>query len=390
MTVRRIQRKTTSSWRIDFAYTCPISGARLRHRSTHNGITRREATDLERSIHAQLTEPPPEPETLAEATLLRDFAAHWLATRTPTLAASTRDKYESTCRNHLVPTFGHLPLAAITTHDVEVWVHDRMGESPKPRAKTLKNQVAVLRRIFTDAKKWGYATDNPVDRVAPIRPDPKKPRHTVPLHRIEDFVAVAKTHAGPAAAPLITALLTGMRLGEVAALTWGSLDFDARQIHVVASVTRGTVGTPKGKVARKVPMHPLLVPVLQAHKRTHPTLVFPYQPDPLRARDAKRIRDTPFLDSNRLKHPLRRVCTALGIEQVNIHGLRHSFGSMLAEADQHPTRIQALMGHADLKTTQQYLHTPDEALVAAIHALTPSHNKRGQDSTKTMNTNQSS
>jgi len=71
VTVRRIQRKTTSSWRIDFAYTCPISGARLRHRST--------------------------PETLAEATLLRPLARDPL----PAPAASTGDKYASTCRNHL-------------------------------------------------------------------------------------------------------------------------------------------------------------------------------------------------------------------------------------------------------------------------------------------------
>ena len=383
MTVRRIQRKTTSSWRIDFAYTCPISGARLRHRSTHNGLSRREATDLERQLHAELTEPPPEPATLAEATLLRDFAAHWLETRTPTLAASTREKYASTCRNHLVPAFGHLPLAAISTHAIEVWVHDRMRETPKPRAKTVKNQVAILCRIYADARKWGYATDNPVERVAPIRPDPKKPRATVPLDRIEDFIAAAKTHAGPAAAPLITALLTGMRLGEIAALTWDSLNFESSQIHIGQSVTRGVTGTPKSKVARKVPMHPLLVPVLKAHRKTHPSLVFPYRPDPRRTKDPGRIRDTPYLDSNRLKHPLRRVCTALGIPQVNIHGLRHSFGSMLAQADQHPTRIQKLMGHVDMKTTQQYLHVPDSALVEAIHALTPTQ-KVERDSAKTM------
>jgi len=58
---------------------------------------------------------------------------------------------------------------------------------------------------------------------------------------------------------------------------------------------------------------------------------------------------------------------AAGIEYVNArgervtwHSLRHTFGSLLGVANVDPTTLMRLMGHANLATTQRYLHT-DEA-----------------------------
>lgn len=52
----------------------------------------------------------------------------------------------------------------------------------------------------------------------------------------------------------------------------------------------------------------------------------------------------------------RRACSRAGLEDVVIHTLRHTVFSRLAMKDVGVTKIQALAGHEDLKTTQRYMH----------------------------------
>jgi site-specific recombinase XerD len=54
---------------------------------------------------------------------------------------------------------------------------------------------------------------------------------------------------------------------------------------------------------------------------------------------------------------------------VSWHSLRHSFGSRLGAAGTDGETLRSLMGHADLRTTQRYLHAEEERKRAAVEAL---------------------
>ena len=56
-------------------------------------------------------------------------------------------------------------------------------------------------------------------------------------------------------------------------------------------------------------------------------------------------------------------------ERVNWHSLRHTFGSLLGAAGVDATTLMKLMGHANLETTQRYLHTDAERKRAAVERL---------------------
>jgi site-specific recombinase XerD len=77
-----------------------------------------------------------------------------------------------------------------------------------------------------------------------------------------------------------------------------------------------------------------------------------------------------------LRHAYQPVLAKAGIprvddrgQRVNWHSLRHTFGSLLGAAGADPETLRELMGHADLATTQRYLHTDQDRKRAAVELL---------------------
>ena len=64
-----------------------------------------------------------------------------------------------------------------------------------------------------------------------------------------------------------------------------------------------------------------------------------------------------------------RVRRAAGLAQGGVHILRHTFCSHLSMRNAPVAAIQALAGHADLATTQRYMHLSPAALKDAIGLL---------------------
>ena len=78
-----------------------------------------------------------------------------------------------------------------------------------------------------------------------------------------------------------------------------------------------------------------------------------------------------------LKKSFYPVLAAAGIKRVNAKeqrvtwlSLRHTFGSLLGAANVDPTTIMRLMGHANMATTQRYLHTDQDRKREAVERLT--------------------
>ena len=65
----------------------------------------------------------------------------------------------------------------------------------------------------------------------------------------------------------LTALRTGMRLGEILGLQWGDIDFNSKYILVKRSYKRGQFSAPKNQKGRRVDMSDQLVHVLKGLQR---------------------------------------------------------------------------------------------------------------------------
>jgi integrase len=74
------------------------------------------------------------------------------------------------------------------------------------------------------------------------------------------------------------------------------------------------------------------------------------------------------LDRTKLTRKFKDACEAAGVRVIRFHDLRHTFGTTLAAAGVPLRTIQEYMGHADVKTTQIYMHyAPSEHEVEVVN-----------------------
>ena len=141
-----------------------------------------------------------------------------------------------------------------------------------------------------------------------------------------------------------TALLTGMRNGELHALLWTDVDFENRRITVSKSYhTRGKRVKPtKNGRWRTVPISDELMALLSE----------------LKAEAGDRQHVLPRLwkwDQGQQAEVLRTFCLGVGITSVRFHALRACFATQLLANDVAPARVMKICGWEELKTMQRYI-----------------------------------
>lgn len=173
----------------------------------------------------------------------------------------------------------------------------------------------------------------------------------------------------------LTAAMTGLRKGELLALRWLDVDWEAFKIRVRQNYVRGEFGTPKSRRStRSVPMADEVGGELerlfqQSHWQADGDLVFahPATGEPLPKANVTRrlraaLRDAGLDDSHRF------------------HDLRHTFGTRMAAVGTPMRTLQEWLGHRDLATTQIYADyapsTHEAEMVEA--AFRPGHRSENQ------------
>jgi integrase len=139
---------------------------------------------------------------------------------------------------------------------------------------------------------------------------------------------------------LYTAFFTGMRRGEILALTWHDVDFKHKTIRVNKSVYKNTVVDPKTLASnRKVDMTNELCQVLQEHKKNRnkvTTLVFPNK-------------EGKFMDPDNLVERFFKSSPAIAGFFYQWHDLRHTYVSLLLAAGVPIKYIQSQVGHSSIQ-----------------------------------------
>jgi site-specific recombinase XerD len=235
-----------------------------------------------------------------------------------------------------------LPLSTCTRGDIEHHVGTLSARGLSPR--TIALDLAALRAYFKWARLEGLRGDDPsLDIEAP-----KVGRRLPKYHDTGDMARLmgAATCARDAAM-LELLYATGIRIAELASLSWGDL------MHHRARV----VG--KGDKERIVPYHDEAKRRLDVWKREWARL---------RGREAT-LDDPAWIGpgGSRLS---KRACQAVvsdcasraGLRGISAHSLRHAFATHLLEGGADVRVVQELLGHASLSTTQIYTQVSSKRL----------------------------
>jgi integrase len=194
----------------------------------------------------------------------QDFARAWVQER-QNLRPATTDLYGYLLRQHILPTFGHRPLATIREPNVRTWRHGLLesGVSTVTAAKAYR----LLRAILNTAADDGLIRRNPC-RITGAGQE-KSPER--PVLTVEQVYQLAEAIGARYQAFVLLATFASLRWGELAALTRRHIDLDACTVQVARSLTetnRGQLllGPPKSAAGRRtVQVPPLIIPRLRDH-----------------------------------------------------------------------------------------------------------------------------
>lgn len=154
-------------------------------------------------------------------------------------------------------------------------------------------------------------------------------------------------------------MFSGIRLGELCALTWEDIDLKEQVLHIRHTLQRiqnkeqyfgepKTVlylGSPKNKRERTVPLHPQMIPILEKLEKNC------YPSDYLLSGNSSPIE--PRTMTSRFK----KVLKSCGIRDFHFHTLRHTFATRCVESGMQIKALSEMLGHSSVKITMdRYVH----------------------------------
>ncbi len=283
-------------------------------------------------------------------TTFKEFAEKWLREYCRTaIKPSTLKGYQNWLGKHLVPHFGYMRLTDITPEDVQTYVSEKLNEG-KLSPKSISNSLVPLKKMFSIAVRWQYLRTNPAQYVEKPRQEYKEMGFLTP-----DEARLFLDNVSEEFYPFfLTAIMTGMRRGEMLGLQWGDIDWESGMIHVRRSLWGGRFQTPKSRGSvRAIVMSGTLAQTLRKHMvRSEPNdkeLVF--------ASKAGTFLDGDNLIKREFLPALRRA----GLRKIRFHDLRHTYVALLLEQGENVKFIQSQVGHASIQTTlDRYGHLMPE------------------------------
>jgi integrase len=283
-------------------------------------------------------------------------------------ASSTVHDYRIMLDRHLAPYFGRKALDRIGPDDVIAYMafkrnhgrRDRKGQ-PVPGGlspKTIQNHVTFFHGLMRWSIKRGWAHTNPVDAVDRPRSQSTDPDiRFLSLNEVNAVIeAVPDDVLGPTDRVLyLTAAMTGLRQGELIALRWSDIDWEAAKVRVRRKWYRGEIGKPKSKRAsRGVPLAAPLAEALRRHREesaysSDGELVLPH-PQTGNPYDTSKMRER-FGDAMKAAGLGHRYGRRNGIV---FHSFRHTFATRCAAAGVPLRTLQEWLGHRDYQTVLIY------------------------------------
>lgn len=285
----------------------------------------------------------------------------WLKEYKQTVAASTLLKTKGDFERRILPAIGHFKIREITHDDIQRLANE-WGKYQKCRL-----WISTLGRIFEYAQVHNFTETDPSKLVTiPKYKKTNDKKYFYEKEELNKFLHSLKQEDDLQKVALLRLLIfTGMRRGEVIALYWDCIDFKDKTVTVKRSLRRREktkddgsksktevyIGEPKNESSyREIPVDDETMKVL------------------LKLREFK-FNERVFngstgniLSPSKPREWLHVVVKKAKIEPINVHGLRHTYASLLIDLGASPKEIQHYLGHSKIETTLKvYTHLTNKS-----------------------------
>ncbi|WP_272698862.1 tyrosine-type recombinase/integrase [Desulfovibrio sp. Fe33] len=272
----------------------------------------------------------------------------------PTWKSETGRKHEEHCKTWLYPHMGDVSLREITISHANRVKSAMLKAGRAPR--TMQAVFRTFSMIWTSARDAGIVEGKCPTTLKSFKLpkiDNEKQRYLSP-EEAERLLACVRAKNEQAADMALVSLESGFRFGEIAALTWGAVDLEARTLLAMNT---------KGGKDRVVPMTERLHELLSGMEQSGDgELVFPT------GLGTKHAQVPTAFVRGVADSKLNEGVTDPKMK-VSFHVLRHSYASRLVKQGAGLLHVQRLLGHSTPVLTTRYSKLASEDLTNAVKAM---------------------
>lgn len=296
--------------------------------------------------------------SMSEKCTLEEAVAIWRKEKAPYLKKTTQTTYNQMISKYILPELGNLDIFSINEEVLERFISN-IREQGEISISYQRNICAVIIRVMKYMKKRHHC-------------EIKLPENILPAGRLEERLLPGREELAVLEQYLIqeaedstclgilTALYTGLRIGEVCALTWKDINLSEGTIHIHKNLQRvksaGSNGqknnteilvqTPKsGNSRRMIPIPPVLLPLLAAWQQDDSFYLI-------------RGKKKPWAEPRTLQYRFSRILKQCGLENFNFHMLRHAFATRCIAGGFDVKSLSEILGHSSIQITLNlYVHS---------------------------------
>ena len=269
---------------------------------------------------------------------LENFAKLYFDDMRPRLRKSTIENKEWTCANWIAPYFKNKLIKDISPADIRKWQTELLSTDNAPTYNRMIN--SQFSAIMNYAVKYYGLDKNPLKIAGTIGKSSAAEMQFYTKDEFDQFIK--EVNKEPAYTGFMTLYFTGMRIGELLALTPADID----QVHNTISINKSyrrighedIISEPKTPESiRTIEIPPFLIRDLNKYI----AMIYGICP-----------KDRIFNYSRHyFTKELGEVSARANLKRIRVHDMRHSHAALLIEKGFNPLLISQRLGHKDIETT---------------------------------------
>lgn len=287
----------------------------------------------------------------------------WFANYKHTVKESSAQRVQYLFKNQILPKFGHMRINKINTAVCQKIVNEWNEENAPTRLRS------YTKKIFTYAMSINIISSNPMDNILiprKINPQKVEKENFLDRYQLKEFLLLVKQQEPINIYAMLHVLAyTGLRKGELAALTWNDIDFTNQTLSVTKTgyYLNGNpyiTSTKTNKSTRIISVDNSTISLLKQWKLEQKKLLLSHG-IPIKS-DKKQLVFSN--DKNNLIYNsfLNEILRKYSQYNITPHGFRHTHASLLFEAGASIKQVQERLGHTNINTTLEiYTHVTKKA-----------------------------
>ncbi|MBX9767925.1 MAG: site-specific integrase [Bdellovibrionales bacterium] len=254
------------------------------------------------------------------------------------ISKKTLSNIEIVLRGHTFESWGSILVNRITGPDILKLLAEKVGHTGQANQQYF---LKCVRQTFQFAANQGYVPSNPTPQKKFRVGD--KIKKVLTRDQVRQFLNLARELNHQWYPHWAFALYTGMRNGELFALTWGKVDLDRNQILIdTAWNNKDGFKSTKSGDDRRLDIAPGLLPVIRELKLQSMGCDF-VLPRVSRWEEGDQARE------------LRMFLSGMGLPPVRFHDLRATWATLLLSQGLEPIKVMKMGGWKDMKTMMIYV-----------------------------------